>query len=54
MEPGAEMERLRGGWGSRALFLRPSSLLSAGESLGAWVPAPWAQKGQGEGGGLGV
>ena len=44
MEPGAEMEGLCGARGSRARILCPSSLLSAKQSLGAWVPSLWAQE----------
>ena len=55
MEPRAEMEGLCGAQGSRARILCPSSLLSAKQSLGAWVPSLWAQEVQAGGGeGLGV
>lgn len=49
METRAEMEGLRGARGSRARILCPSSLLSAKQSLGAWVSAVWAQEVQARG-----
>ena len=44
MEPQAEMRGLCGARGSGAHILCPSSLLSAKQSLGAGVPALWAQE----------